>query len=89
MKNGRIYIDCFTSGLEDLKRSEQKQLGKVLTVLQKKMRFSVFEATDNPIIAKTMTKIMQEGYVKDLGGGYPWTNVEITEKGLKAIQEGR
>lgn len=82
----RIFIDRFTVGLEDLKRKEQADISKVLAVMQEHGRFSVFEATANQTIAKTVDRIMLEGFVKNLGGGYPWTEIELTEKGRLALE---
>jgi hypothetical protein len=80
-----MIVDRFSVGLDDLKRKEQGDMATVLKVLEKRGRFSAFEATENSTIANTMTAIMQEGYAKSVGGAYPWTKVEITEKGRAMI----
>lgn len=81
-----LHICSFSTGLEDLPRKKQADISEVLRVMKENGRFSCFEASANPTIAKTMDRIMQEGFAKSVGGAYPWTEVEITEKGEKAIQ---
>lgn len=83
------FIACsFTSSIDDMKRADQKSIGKVLAVMNamKHKRFSAFEASDNPSIARTMTQICHGGYiVTDHSCGYPWTKFTLTQKGLDAI----
>lgn len=81
-----IHICCFTSGLEDLSRKEQADLSVVLRFMRDHKRFSCFEASANPVIARTMTRICQEGFIRDIGGEYPWTNYELTDKGMKGAE---
>ncbi len=80
-----MYICSFTSGIDDLTRKQQANFDPVLRVLHATGRFSVFEATANPVIARTMTKLMRSGLVDRIGGAYPWTNVKLTSAGLTAI----
>lgn len=81
-----IMIDRFSVGIDELKIKEQRDISAVLRVLHNKKRFSVFEATANQVIANTMMEIMQKGYAKIAWGNYPWTEVEITERGRAAMQ---
>lgn len=83
-----MIIDRFSAGLDDMKKKEQADIGKVLKVLSEIKRFSVFEATENTVIANTMTKIMQDGYAESTGGSFPWTDVKITQKGKDRIAQG-
>lgn len=85
MKNGRVFIDSFSSGLDDLTVKQASDYGVVLQVLERTKRFSAFEASANQAIAKTITQLFKLGLVKDLGGGYPWSNVELTDAGRAAI----
>jgi DNA-binding HxlR family transcriptional regulator len=83
-----IYVDSFSGGIDDMRRADQREIAKVLRVLadQKPKRFSVFEATDNQTIARTMTRIVHEGYITtDHSCGYPWTEYELTAKGRAVI----
>jgi hypothetical protein len=82
-----MYVDCFTAGLDDLKRKEQRDMRTVLKKLSTMKRFSVFEASDNDVIAKTMTDICQGGYIETTGGDFPWTEFKITPKGQAVIDE--
>jgi hypothetical protein len=65
---------------------DQRDMRKVASVLAKAGRFSVFEATDNPVIAKTMDKLQASGWFEfDNGPGFPWTKVTLTEAGKTAL----
>lgn len=80
------FILCsFSVGIDDLTLKEQAQCEPVLRVLQRSGRFSVFEATANQTIAKTITRLMKGGYLKSMGGAFPWTNVQLTEAGKRLI----
>lgn len=79
------YVCRFSGGLDDLKRQEQSSQDAVMLKLSTMKRFSVFEVTDNQTIAKTMDRIMKRGLIKTTGGGYPWTNFEITPEGQAII----
>lgn len=84
------FICCFTSGVDEMKRKDQADPLKVLKALDHFKRFSVFEATANQTIAKTMTRFFH-GDLKHLivktGGAYPWTNVRLTPEGRKFIED--
>jgi hypothetical protein len=78
----------FSSEIEDMPRRKQGDLREVLSVLdrQARKRFSVFEVTDNIVIARTMTRLVNEGYIATNNScGYPWTAYALTEKGRAAI----
>ncbi len=71
-----VHICCFSAGLDDLTRKEQRDSEAVLAVLRRTKRFSAFEASDNASIAKMMTALIQSGRITtDNSGGYPWTKV--------------
>ena len=84
-------ICSFTSGLDDMRRADQTDPIKVLRVLEKCGRFSVFEATANDAIARMMTRLYHKALIyrgKRYGGpmlkmdhsmGYPWTKVVLTD----------
>lgn len=90
-------IACsFSGGLDDLTRKQQADPVAVLQVLKQSGRFSVFEASCNEVIARTMDRLIHKGlaivkdgvrieYGKlietDKSCGYPWTNVKLTPAG--------
>lgn len=87
-----VRICSFSSSIDDMKRKDQHDLDMVLDVLerQERKRFSVFEVTDNMGIARTMTRIVQDGYIEtDISCGYPWTAYKLTEKGKARLEEYR
>lgn len=95
-----IHIDMFSAGLDDLTRKHQADHIEVLRVLARTGRFSLFEASENDTIARTMTRLIHKGcttvdadgkktahglLLKTTGGGYPWTTCELTEAGKRLI----
>lgn len=97
-----IHIDCFSSGIDELTCKQQGDHVAVLRALQRAGRFSVFEATDNAIISRTMTRLFNKGLVlkdpdgrkttigvlvKRTGGDYPWTTCELTDAGKRLLEE--
>lgn len=58
------FVDCFSVGLSDLKQGDAADLAKVLRILAETGRFSCFEASDNPTIARTMTRLMHSDLVE-------------------------
>ena len=86
MNDTAVFIDRFSAGLDDLTRKQQASVTEVLAVLDRIGRFSVFEATENQTIARTMTRISKSGYVDmDHSCGFPWTTVKLTDKGRELL----
>lgn len=82
-----VFICDFSSGLDDMPRKDQRDIAKVLRVLDKCGRYSVFEATDNQTIATTMTKLCKSDLIETENScGYPWTMVKLTEAGRRYLQ---
>lgn len=82
-----VFIDRFSAGLDDLTRKQQRDPKRVLEVLRRTKRFSVFEATENQDIARTMTMLRDQKLITvDNSPGYPWSNVSVTRKGLKLLK---
>lgn len=79
----RVFISRHTAGLDDLTRREQKDEEKVLRRLHEIKQFSVFEATDNPVIAGMMDWLLKAGHIEITPKGFPWSDVKLTESGLK------
>jgi hypothetical protein len=76
------FIDTFSCGLDDLPKRKQRSTRHVLEHLEKRGRFSVFEATDNDTIAATVDRVIARGYIDtDISCGYPWTKIQLTEAG--------
>ena len=78
-----VYLCSWDAGLGYMKKGDQKYSKKVLAALHACGRFSVFEATENRVIAKMMDSLVKEGYIEvDNSPGYPWSNVRVTKKGM-------
>jgi hypothetical protein len=85
-----IFICGFSSGLDDMPRKDQRDIAKVLRVLERRGRFSVFEATANQTIATTMTKLSHSDLIEtDNSCGYPWTKVKLTDAGKRYLQDAQ
>lgn len=83
--SGRVFVDRFTVGLEDLKRWQQRDKFAVARVLAKEGRFSIFEATENQTIARTMEALDRCGWFVFEPQGFPWTKVTLTDAGRLAL----
>lgn len=82
-----IFLDRFSAGLDDLTRRQQGSDEAVLRVLDRTGRFSIFEATDNDTIARTMTRLQRAKFIEtDNSCGYPWTKVKLTPAGRARIE---
>ena len=82
-----VHIDRFSAGLDELTRKQQKDISCVLKVLDATGRFSVFEATENQHIAKTMDLVMKQKlvWVDREKSNYPWTYVTLTDAGRAVL----
>lgn len=81
-----IFVCELTSGLDNLSRREQRDAGIVLNVLEARGRFSVFEATANQVIARTITELQEAGLIRVTPEGFPWSRVELMPE-AKAVQD--
>lgn len=77
-----VYIDTFSGAIGDMKRKDQADRMKVLAVLAKSPRFSVFDATDNQTIARSLEWLRRGGLITiDNSRGFPWSDAVLTESG--------
>lgn len=88
MRPRAVHICRHTAGLDELTRRQQAVPRLVLGVLARTKRFSVFEASDNQVIARTMTYLSSDGFFRATGGAFPWTEVELTPAGERLV-DGR
>lgn len=84
----RVHVDRFATGLADLTRRQQRDSDAVIAVLRRTGMFSCFEASDNPDIAATMTRLCKTRLTTDHESvGYPWTKVVAIDGVPLAIKE--
>lgn len=85
-----VFIDSFCGAIGKMKRADQGDRVKVLTVLAGNPRFSCFDAGENDVIAQTMTSLMTDGYIEypTPQPGYPWCKARLTAKALALLPEG-
>ncbi len=95
-----FHTDWFSTELDDLTRKQQADHIEVLRVLARTGRYSIFEATENEVIALTMDRLLWVPFVsssngvitdhglliKKTGGQYPWSDVEVTEAGKRLLE---
>lgn len=79
------HIDTFTSGLDDLSKRRQSSTREVLRHLARAGMFSVFEATDNDVIAATVDRVLRKGLLETTPSGFPWTKVTLTDAGRAVL----
>jgi len=60
---------------------------EVLKCLHQIKRFSIFEATENQGIANCMQELSDSVCIEITPDHYPWSDVRLTDKGLKMIKE--
>jgi hypothetical protein len=97
-----IIVCSFSSGLDDMKRKDQKDVVKVLRMLDQCKRYSVFETTANMDIARMITRLHHKGctrvqpdgsrkeyglLLKTIGGAFPWTEIELTDGGKRLLED--
>lgn len=70
-----IHVCVFTS-LDELPRKLHGDADAVCAALKKAGRFSAFDINTQQL-ATTITRLFKSGRIKDVGGAYPWTNVEV------------
>jgi hypothetical protein len=81
MKHSVVFIDDFSTSIDDLTEAQQADNKTVLRCLERDKQFSVFDVTANQTIATTVERLAKNGFISYAGGVYPWTKVEITDKG--------
>ena len=69
-----IHVCSFSTGLDELTRKEQADDDVVLNILRLNKRFSAFEASATPTIARTMTRLCRTR-LTTIDLGYPWTGI--------------
>lgn len=83
----RVHFCITGTGLDDLPVAKQRDKRVVAAHLAKHGRFSVFEATATPAIAKTMDALREIGWFDfDYeGSSYPWVGCALTEAGKREL----
>lgn len=76
-----VFIDHFSSGLDELPKRRQRSTRDVLAALSGMKRVSIFEVTDNDVIAATVDRIAARGLATITPSNFPWSDVEVTEAG--------
>jgi len=81
-----VFIDRFSVGIDELSARSQRNPVRVLRMLHRAGRFSVFEATANETIANTVQWLFDNGYfTTDNSSRFPWSKVVVTAKGKSLI----
>lgn len=72
---GAIHIGIHDIGLSDMSRKEQADPDVVLNAIRLAGRYSIFDATANPTITRTIMDLESSRLTVDKSGSYPWINV--------------
>lgn len=85
----RTFVCSFTGAIGDMKPKDQRSAVKVLAVLVKSPRFSVFDATERPEIARTLDDLKARDLIEypDPQPEFPWNVVNVTDKGKALLKE--
>jgi hypothetical protein len=79
-----MHICSFSSGLDEMPNKAHRDPREVLLHLHGVKRFSAFEATCTPAMARSIDYLTSMKLIEtDPSPGYPWLNVTVTPKGLK------
>lgn len=80
----RVFIDSFTTSLEDLPKRLHSDDMAVLKSISADERFSCFEMTGT--LHSTIKRLEQRGFLTiDKTTPYPWTNTPLTDAGRAAL----
>lgn len=87
----RIFVDSFSTGLDELPPTDQRDESAVLRFLSGVTRVSVFEVTAKPSIANTFQFLCDAKLIDtdSVSHAYPWIGVSLTDEGRKWMEEGR
>jgi hypothetical protein len=89
MCNGMVHICSFTV-LDDVPKS-RRTYPVVKDLVLKAGRFSVFEATESPAMARIFDRLVRDPEIETLhdeaGFGFPWTGVRRRDK--QAVAKAR
>lgn len=72
---GAIHIGIHDIGLSDLSRKDQADPEIVLNAIRLAGRYSIFDATANPTITRTIMDLESSRLTVDTACGYPWIEV--------------
>jgi hypothetical protein len=75
------HLDYFSGALADLPKKLHGSDEAVLAVLREQPRFSVWDATATPKIAKTLDRLKANGRIRyDQSEGYPWSRAIVEDR---------
>ena len=81
----RVFVDTFSS-FDDLKARQRRDPDVVLSVLARAGRFSCFEMSEHcRTLWPTVLGLERDGLIEILPAGYPWTRVDLTDKGCQRL----
>lgn len=87
MEDHDLHLCAHTTGLDDLPNKRQRDMRWVARHVAEHGRFSVFEATATPALAKTFDRISKVGWFKyDYAKStHPWIVCSLTERGRRDL----
>jgi Flp pilus assembly CpaE family ATPase len=80
-----VRLCTFTSALGDASAKERTQPRRILAILNRNPRFSVFDVNHDSL-AKTLDYLKDADFmVYKKGGHYPWCEIQVTPAGRKFL----
>ena len=85
-----VIIDTFSGRIGGMKSKDKADTMKVLRMLSGSPRFSVFDAMESAALGRSLESLVRSGYITiDNSRGFPWSDADVTTKGLAALSATR
>lgn len=83
-----MIVCSFSGAIGDMKKKDRRDPVAVLAVLSTNPSFSVFDATEDARIARSLTWLLDHGYIEypKPQPTFPWSRVKLTAKAWDLIK---
>ena len=88
MKNGRIFLDRFSS-IDHLTKRELADDDVVMHALRSTPRVSTFEMSETPSVRNAVERLVKKGFITldTKSVGYPWIAIKFVD-GMYVLPKG-
>ena len=84
-----MKIDTCSGRVGDMKSKDKADPMRVLRMLSKSPRFSVFDAMESAALGRSLESLVRSGHITiDNSRGFPWSDAVLTDKGAAAVRAG-
>lgn len=79
----KVFLCSFSGSLAELPKKYRSNLKAVLTLLKKDGRFSIWDATEHPSLARSLTRLKEIGLIEyaQPQPEFPWQQATVTKAG--------